>query len=192
RLSHRPQADHPQACAGGRERGGSVIDSHGDRLRQSTGLDAVHSTESGVRSPRSHRRPSRPCEGASITTTPAQPAPADAARPRVVIGVDLPEELCARIEQAEPRAERVRDPAPSPPRRFPAAWDADPAPQRTEEQQRRFEEMVDSADVLFSLPDVDPSQFARTASANPRLRWVMTMAAGGGSQLRAAGLAPEQ
>ena len=26
-----------------------------------------------------------------MTTTPAQPAPADAARPRVVIGVDLPE-----------------------------------------------------------------------------------------------------
>lgn len=44
-----------------------------------------------------------------MTTTPEQPAPADAARPRVVIGVDLPEELCARIEQAEPRVEVVRD-----------------------------------------------------------------------------------
>ena len=127
-----------------------------------------------------------------MTTTPAQPAPADAARPRVVIGVDLPEELCARIEQAEPRVEVVRDHELYRPRRFPADWDGDPAHQRTEEQQRRFEEMVDSADVLFSLPDIDPSQFARTASANPRLRWVMTMAAGGGSQLRAAGLAPEQ
>ena len=89
-----------------------------------------------------------------MTTTPAQPAPADAARPRVVIGVDLPEELCARIEQAEPRVEVVRDHELYRPRRFPADWDGDPAHQRTEQQQRRFEEMVDSADVLFSLPDV--------------------------------------
>src|SRR5690606_29067917 len=128
----------------------------------------------------------------TLFTPPEQPAPADAARPRVVIGVDLPEELCARIAQAEPRVEVVRDHELYRPRRFPADWEGDPAHERTEEQQRRFEEMVDSADVLFSLPDVDPSQLARTASANPRLRWVMTMAAGGGSQLRAAGLAPEQ
>lgn len=107
-----------------------------------------------------------------MTTIPEQPALADAARPRVVIGVDLPEELCARIEQAEPRVEVVRDHELYRPRRFPADWDGDPAHQRTEQQQRRFEEMVDSADVLFSLPDVDPSQLARTASANPGLRWV--------------------
>lgn len=111
-----------------------------------------------------------------------------AARLRVVIAVDLPEELCARIEQAEPRVEVIRDRELYRPRRFPADWEGDPAHHRTPEQQRRFEEMVDSADVLFSLPDVDPAQLSRTAAANPRLRWVMTMAAGGGSQLRAAGL----
>ena len=127
-----------------------------------------------------------------MTTTPAQPAPADAARPRVVIAVDLPERLCARIEQAEPRVEVVRDHELYRPRRFPADWEGDPAHQRTGEQQRRYEQMVDSADVLFSLPDVDPAQLARTAAANPRLRWVMTMAAGGGSQLRAADLDADQ
>ena len=105
-----------------------------------------------------------------MTTTPAQPAPADAARPRVVIAVDLPERLCARIEQAEPRVEVVRDHELYRPRRFPADWEGDPAHQRTGEQQRRYEQMVDSADVLFSQPDVDPAQLARTAAANPRLR----------------------
>ena len=127
-----------------------------------------------------------------MTTTPAQPAPADAVRPRVVIAVDLPERLCARIEQAEPRVEVVRDHELYRPRRFPADWEGDPAHQRTGEQQRRYEQMVDSADALFSLPDVDPAQLARTAAANPRLRWVMTMAAGGGSQLRAADLDADQ
>jgi phosphoglycerate dehydrogenase-like enzyme len=52
--------------------------------------------------------------------------------------------------------------------------------------------MVDSADVLFSLPDVDPAALARTVSANPRLRWVQAMAAGGGSQVKAAGLGAEE
>ena len=128
-----------------------------------------------------------------MTSTPETPAHfATAPRPRVVIAVDLPEELCARIEQAEPRAEVVRDHELYRPRRFAADWEGDPAHERTPEQQRRYEEMIDSADVLFSLPDVDPAQLARTASANPRLRWAMTMAAGGGSQLRAADLTPEQ
>ena len=44
-----------------------------------------------------------------MTSTPETAAHPDAApRPRVVIAVDLPEELCARIEQAEPRVEVVR------------------------------------------------------------------------------------
>jgi phosphoglycerate dehydrogenase-like enzyme len=128
-----------------------------------------------------------------MTHTPEQPAsPAAGDRPRVVIAVDLPEELCARIEQAEPRVEVVRDRELYRPRRFPADWEGDPAHERTPAQQERFERMIDSADVLFSLPDVLPAQLARTAEANPRLRWVMTMAAGGGSQLRAAGLTPDQ
>lgn len=117
---------------------------------------------------------------------------ARAARPRVVIAVDLPEELCRRIEEAEPRVEVVRDHALVSPRRFPADWEGDPDFARTPEDQARYDAMVDSADVLFSIPDVKPAALARTAQANPRLAWVMTMAAGGGSQLRAAGLSEDQ
>jgi phosphoglycerate dehydrogenase-like enzyme len=109
-----------------------------------------------------------------------------------VIAVDLPEELCLEIENAEPRVEVVRDHSLYHPRRGPADWSGDPAHRRTPEEQSVYETMVDSADVLFSLPDVDPAALARTVSANPRLRWVQAMAAGGGSQVKAAGLGAEE
>jgi phosphoglycerate dehydrogenase-like enzyme len=52
--------------------------------------------------------------------------------------------------------------------------------------------MLDSADALYGIPDVDPAALKRTADANPDLRWVHTMAAGGGGQVKAAGLDPAQ
>lgn len=107
---------------------------------------------------------------------------------RAVVAVPLPEEHCRLIEQLEPRVELVRDPALVPPMRGPADWSGDPAFTRTAEQQEAFDAMVDSADVLFGIPDVDAEALARTVRANPRLRWVMTTAAGGGSTVRAAGL----
>lgn len=121
-------------------------------------------------------------------------APADndgGARPRVVIAVDLPEPLCREIEQAEPRVEVVWDHSLYRPRRGPADWAGDPDHERTAEQLEAYRDMVDSAEVLFSLPDVDPAELRRTVGANPRLRWVQAMAAGGGAQLRSAGLSPE-
>ena len=107
---------------------------------------------------------------------------------RAVVAVPLPEELCRLIEEREPRLEVVRDAALVPPMRGPADWTGDPAFRRTPEQQAAFDAMVDSADVLFGIPDVDPSALARTVAANPNLRWVMTTAAGGGSTVKAAGL----
>jgi len=108
---------------------------------------------------------------------------------RVVAAVPLREDLCALIEELEPRVRVVRDHSLTAPMRGPADWSGDPAFTRTPEQQRAFDEMVDSADALFGIPDVDPAALARTVAANPRLRWVMTTAAGGGAQVRAAGLA---
>lgn len=113
-------------------------------------------------------------------------------RTRVVIAVDLPEELCAQIEQAEPRAEVIRDHTLYRPRRNTADWSGDPDHQRTPAQQQAYEAMIDSAEVLFSLPDADTAKFARTVHANPRLRWVQAIAAGSGAQLRDAQLTPEE
>ena len=109
-------------------------------------------------------------------------------RLRAVVAVPLREELCTFIESLEPRLELVRDHDLEKPMRGPADWSGDPAVTRTPDEQRRFEQLVDSADVLFGIPDVDPAALARTVRANPRLRWVMTTAAGGGAQVKAAGL----
>lgn len=110
------------------------------------------------------------------------------ARPRVVIATDLSEELCREIERQEPRVEVVRDRTLPRPMRWPADWGGDPAHVRSDDEQAAFDALVDSADILFSIPDTDAGALARTVRANPRLRWVQVMAAGGGAQVKAAGL----
>jgi len=107
---------------------------------------------------------------------------------RVVVASPLSEELCQLIEQAEPRIDLVRDQSLLPPMRHPADYKGDPAFRRTPAQQATFEALVDSADVLYGIPDVDPAALHRTVAANPRLRWVQLMAAGGGAQVNAADL----
>lgn len=108
---------------------------------------------------------------------------------RAVVSVPLSEQSCALIEELEPRLELLRDATLTAPMRGPADWSGDPAFRRTSDQQRRFDALVDSAEALFGIPDVNPAALARTVTANPHLRWVMTTAAGGGSQIKAAGLA---
>ena len=107
---------------------------------------------------------------------------------RVVVASPLPEKLCRLIEQAEPRIELVRDQSLLPPMRHPADYTGDPAFTRTPAQQAEFDRLVDSAEVLYGIPDVDPAALRRTVRANPALRWVQLMAAGGGAQVKAAGL----
>ncbi|WP_254165120.1 D-2-hydroxyacid dehydrogenase [Rothia santali] len=124
-------------------------------------------------------------------TTRGEPGGGDG-RVRVAVGSWVDEELCRLIEESEPRAEVLRRQDLYRPMRFPADHGGDPAFERSERQQREFEELVDSADVLYGIPDTDPAQLRRTVRANPRLRWVQTMAAGGGAQLKAAGLDREE
>lgn len=110
---------------------------------------------------------------------------------RVAVAAALAPELAERIVQLEPRIELVIDQALLPPMRFPADYSGDPGFSRTPAEQSRYEEILDSADALYGIPDVDPAALARTVAANPRLRWVHTMAAGGGGQVRAAALSAE-
>lgn len=107
---------------------------------------------------------------------------------RAVVAVPLSEEHCRLIERLEPRVEMVRDVSLTRPMRGPADWAGNPAHERTPDEQRAFDAMVDSAEALFGIPDVDPASLARTVAANPGLRWVMTTAAGGGGQIKAADL----
>jgi len=110
---------------------------------------------------------------------------------KVVIAAPLAAELCDRIAAVDPRVEVMADQELLPPMRHPADFSGDPAWSRTPEQQSRYDAMLDTAEVLYGIPDVAPPALARTVAANPNLRWVMTMAAGGGSQVVAAGLPDE-
>lgn len=111
-------------------------------------------------------------------TTPRQVAQQQVpARLRVAVAAPLSEGNCARIQELEPRIDLVIDQSLLPPMRWPADFAGDPSWRRTPEQQRAYEAAVDSADALYGIPDVDPAALARTIRANPRLRWVHTMAA---------------
>ncbi len=60
--------------------------------------------------------------------------------------------------------------------------------ERTPDDQARFEAIVDTAEVLFGVPDHSGKALGRTVAANPALRWVHTIPAGGGQQVKAANL----
>jgi phosphoglycerate dehydrogenase-like enzyme len=109
-------------------------------------------------------------------------------RLRVIAATPVAPEHVARIMELEPRVDMVADQGLLPPMRHPGDHGGDPAFTRTPDQQVAFEELVDSADVLYGVPDEDPAALARAVRANPRLRWVQTMPAGGGAQVRAARL----
>ncbi|WP_350351693.1 D-2-hydroxyacid dehydrogenase [Microbacterium sp. A8/3-1] len=113
-------------------------------------------------------------------------------RLRVVVAAPLSDEDAARIVELEPRIDLVHEPALLPPMRHAADFSGDPAFRRSAEQQQRFEDLIDGADALYGIPDVDPAALARAVRANPSLAWVQTMAAGGGAQVRAAALTDDE
>jgi phosphoglycerate dehydrogenase-like enzyme len=105
-------------------------------------------------------------------------------RLRVVVATPLEESLAAYIAEAEPRLELVHDPELV----GPADIDWMLAQNRAPEVQARFEALVDTADALYGVPDHSGRALARTVAANPALRWVHTIPAGGGQQVKAAHL----
>jgi phosphoglycerate dehydrogenase-like enzyme len=110
----------------------------------------------------------------------------------VAIAAPVPPDVPELLLQREPRIELRYDPDVLPPMRHPADFAGDPSFTRTTEQQRRYEELLDGADALYGIPDVDAAALRRVVEANPHLRWVHTMAAGGGATVQAAGLTDEQ
>lgn len=109
-------------------------------------------------------------------------------RLHVVVATPLAEADAARIVELEPRIDLAYEPSLLPPMRHAADFSGDPAFQRTPAQQEHFDSLIDQADALYGIPDVDPAALARAVRSNPSLRWVQTMAAGGGGQVKAAGL----
>jgi phosphoglycerate dehydrogenase-like enzyme len=113
-------------------------------------------------------------------------------RLRVVAATPISEELIQLILAAEPRVDFIRDQTLLPPMRMAGDHAGDPAFRRSRQQQRAFEDLVDSADALYGVPDEDPAALRRTADVNMNLRWVHTMPAGGGGQVKAANLSSDQ
>lgn len=113
-------------------------------------------------------------------------------RLRVVVATPLTDELSRWISEQEPRLQLVHEPALLPSMRHPADHGGDPSYRRTAEQQQQFEALLDTAEALYGVPDGDSAALHRTAEANPGLRWVHTMAAGGGGQVKQADLTQDQ
>jgi phosphoglycerate dehydrogenase-like enzyme len=113
-------------------------------------------------------------------------------RLRVAIAAPVPPGLTELITSREPRLELLYDPDLLPPMRHPADFTGDPAFRRTTAQQHAYEELIDSADALYGIPDVDADALRRAVRANPGLRWVHTMAAGGGASVKAARLSEDE
>jgi phosphoglycerate dehydrogenase-like enzyme len=113
-------------------------------------------------------------------------------RLRVAVAAPLAPELCELLTTLEPRIDLLVDQSLLPPMRHPADFSGDPSFRRTPAQQAAYEQLLDSADVLYGIPDVDPAALALVVRANPLLRWVHTMAAGGGGQVRAAQLTADE
>lgn len=82
----------------------------------------------------------------------------------------------------------VRDYSLLRPPRFPGDHTGDPSFVRSAAQDARFRELLDSADVLYGVPDGSPEALHRTVCANTDLIWVHTPRSGGGEQIKAAQL----
>lgn len=111
---------------------------------------------------------------------------------RVAIATPLPADLRYLITDVDPGVELLVDDDLLPPMRHPGDHDGDPAFRRSRQQQTAFDALLARADVLYGIPDTKPETLAPALRANPDLRWVHTMAAGGGAQVKAAGLSAEE
>lgn len=118
--------------------------------------------------------------------------PAADAPVRIVLATPLPPELRSIITDVDPRVELIVDDDLLPPQRHPGDHTGDPAFRRTADQQRRFEQLLTRGEILYGIPGVDAAQLAHAVRANPGLRWVQTMAAGGGATVREADLTRDE
>ena len=105
-------------------------------------------------------------------------------RLRVVVATAQTDANIAMLRQREPRLDVVFEPE----LLGPPSDNWMVRHERTPEDQARFEAVVDTAEVLFGVPDHSGKSLARTVAANPALRWVHTIPAGGGQQVKAAKL----
>jgi D-isomer specific 2-hydroxyacid dehydrogenase, NAD binding domain len=111
---------------------------------------------------------------------------------KVALATPLESGLRNLVTDVDPSVDLLVDDSLLPPQRFPGDHEGDPAFSRTHRQQAAFERLLSQADVFYGIPDTRPAALAPAVRANPGLRWVHTMAAGGGAQVKAAALTPAE
>jgi phosphoglycerate dehydrogenase-like enzyme len=107
---------------------------------------------------------------------------------KVALATPLEPRLRHLVTDVDPSVDLLVDDSLLPPQRFPGDHEGDPAFRRTARQQASFERLLNKADVFYGIPDTKPATLATAVRANPGLRWVHTMAAGGGAEVKAAQL----
>lgn len=113
-------------------------------------------------------------------------------RVTVTIAVPLEQELAEAIAAADSRVKLIHRPELLPPTRYPGDHRGADDYLRSAADQRRFNEMIEEAEVLFGIPGDSSEGLADAVQRGARLRWVQATAAGAGQQVRAAGLTPAQ
>jgi phosphoglycerate dehydrogenase-like enzyme len=108
-------------------------------------------------------------------------------RLRVVIGTAQNPENVELLRRLEPRLDVVFEPS----LLGEASVNWMTRHTRSADDESRFQELVDTAEALFGVPDHSGRSLARTVAANPGLRWVHTIPAGGGQQVKSAQLPQE-
>jgi phosphoglycerate dehydrogenase-like enzyme len=111
---------------------------------------------------------------------------------KVALATPLEPALRHLVTDVDASVELLVDDALLPPQRFPGDHEGDPKFRRTSRQQAAFERLLSHADVFYGIPDTKPAALAPAVRANPDLRWVHTMAAGGGAAIKAASLTPAE
>lgn len=107
---------------------------------------------------------------------------------RVAIAAPLSAPLVERLRMSDPRIEIDHRADLLPPMRHIADFGGEPGFTRSVAGEGEFRTMLSEADALFGIPDQNPQLLREVVQTNPRLTWVHTTAAGGGGQVRAAGL----
>ena len=95
-------------------------------------------------------------------------------------------ELARRIAEADRRVELIYEPELLPPPRWQGDIAGDPGFRRDEEGERRWQELLGRAEVLFGMPGGSADGLVEAVRAGTRLRWVQARNAGAGEQVAQA------
>lgn len=119
-------------------------------------------------------------------------AKAESATVKVMIVTPLEEELVRKIEGTDARLEVLYDHTLLPPPRYPSDHKGEPGFRRDPAGERRWEEMLESAEVIFGIPGDSPEMLREVVRRATRVEWIQATSAGAGEQVRVAGLSPRE